>query len=57
MVRNTKIHNRLVLKEFFIDNKYLLEYNKDLALVEMLKSISLENQSKVYPYLLKQHDY
>lgn len=36
MVRNTKMHNRFV-KNNFVDNTYLLKYNKDLALVEMLK--------------------
>lgn len=40
MVRNTKIHNRLVEKNF-IDKTYLLKYNKDLALVEMCKKYFL----------------
>ena len=40
MVRNTKIHKRLVYNNF-IDNKHLLKYNKDLALVEMLKKYFL----------------
>ncbi len=40
MVRNTKIHNRFVYNNF-IENKYLSKYNKDLALVEMLKKYFL----------------